>query len=414
MRIILTIWPLLIAAALLLSTNGMQGTVLALRGISEEFSPTVIGLLVSSYSVGFIAGCRYAPGFIANVGHIRAFTAFASIASACALAHAVIVEPAFWLFLRVLSGFCFAAIQMIMESWLNETSTNETRGRTLSIYRIVDFTTVTITQASLTLFDPRQFTAFAFISIAFSLSLVPVALTRITAPAPPKTIRLDLKRLWRVSPLAAAGAVTVGLTSSSFWSMGPVFITGQGYAAGMAGIFIGSIILGGAVAQWPVGGLSDKIDRRRVIVGTAIGASLMALILPFVAGVSEVAVAIGGFAFGVFALPNFGLAVAHANDHAEPGTAVSVNGGLLLLHGCAAVIGPMGATATMTLFGSHSLFWWIAMVYAGLASFSIYRMSVRAAPTVREKYVPVPKTSPTVFQLDPRQEGEASKKVVED
>ncbi len=408
MRIFLSIWPLLIAAALLLSTNGMQSTALGLRGISEGFSTGLIGLLVSIYSLGFIFGCQFAPRFIASVGHIRAFVAFASIASAAALAHAIYVDQTFWLILRFISGFSFAAIQMILESWLNETADNKSRGKVLSIYRITDFSTVTMAQAAIGLFDPDKFVIFAVISIAFSISLVPIALTRISAPQVPASVKLDLRGLWKLSPMAAAASVTVGLTSSSFWSMSPVFVTGLNYDGSVTGLFLGAIILGGAVAQWPIGWLSDQMDRRRVLMVCAAGALITAGFLPFGAMQGNVSILVlGAFTFGVFALCTFGLAVAHANDHAAPGTSVQVNGGLLMLHGSAAVVGPMGASFVMRMAGPQSLFFWIAAIYAVLFVFSAYRLFKRAAPERTDSYVPVPRTSPAVFGLDPRGDTEA-------
>ena len=230
------------------------------------------------------------------------------MASAMVLLHAIFVEPLFWLLLRLGTGCCLAAVQMIIESWLNETATNATRGRVLSIYRITDFMTVTLTQTAIALFDPQQFFVFALISITFSLSLVPVALTRIKTPAVPTTAKLDLKRVWAVSPLAVAGALGVGLTASSFWSMTPVFVSEAGYGGAVTGYFIGAIILGGAVAQWPIGSLSDKMDRRRVIIGAALGATITACLIPVASMHSQTLLIVSGLTFGAFALPGFGLA----------------------------------------------------------------------------------------------------------
>ncbi len=404
MRAALSLWPLLVAAALMLSANGLQNTILALRGIAEGISPTTIGLLLSAYFVGFILGCRYGPGFIAAVGHIRAFTAFASIASAAVIAHAVIVDPVWCLLLRIVTGLALAFLQMIMESWLNDKADNATRGQVLSVYRIVDFTGLTLAQASVGLLDPTAFVPFAIMSIALSIALVPVALTRVEAPTVPAEARLDLGRLWSVSPLAAASAVGVGITASSFWSMAPLFVTEYGYDAAVVGYFIGAIIFGGAVAQWPIGFISDRADRRWVITLVSVGAGVVSLFLPWAAETSEGALIAVALAFGVFALPGFGLAVAHANDHAEPGQSVSVNGGLLMLYGVAAIAGPVIAPLVMRGLGQASLFYWVSALYAVLVLFCLYRITQRAAPETQEPYVPVPRTSPAVFELDPRSE----------
>ncbi|RFB04151.1 MFS transporter [Parvularcula marina] len=401
--------PLLLATALLLSANGMQNTILALRAIETGFSDLIVGLLYSFYFLGFIGGCRFAPGFIARVGHVRAFTAFASIASAATLAYSLFDYAGLWLPLRIVSGFCMASLYMILESWLNELSTNETRGRVLSAYRITDFTTVTLAQASVGLFNPLAFPVFIVMSIAVSVSLVPVALTRVTQPDVPATAKLDLKKLWKLSPLAAATAVGVGLSASAFWGLGPVFVTEAGYEKGTVGLFMAAIILGGAVAQWPFGMLSDKLDRRHVLIGCAIGGMVTALLLPLVAGIGQTALIIAGAAFGVFALPNFGLAAAHANDHAEPGTYVQVNGGLLMLYGIAAVLGPTLVPLLIGPFGANVIFIWVGIVYAVLVAFSFYRLTQRASPTQQEPYVPMPRTTPAVYEMDPRSEEDDEK-----
>ena len=401
-----SIFSLLVATALLLSANGMQNTILALRAIELDFSDFVIGILYSAYYAGFIAGCRYAPSFISSVGHVRSFTAFASIASAATLSYSLLDLPASWLALRAVTGFCLAALYMVLESWLNELSTNETRGRILSIYRITDFSSVTLAQAAIGLFNPLAFPVFILMSIAVSLALVPVALTKVQQPAPPTSARLELRRLWEVSPLAAATAFAVGLSSSVFWALGPVFVTAAGYDKSIVGLFTAAIILGGALAQWPFGMISDRVDRRHVLIACAVGGMVTSLLLPVLAGFGQFALIAAGAAFGIFALPNFGLAVAHANDHAEPGTTVAVNGGLLLIHGTAAVTGPVIVPMLIPSFGTNIIFIWVGIVYALLIAFSLYRLTQRAAPEHVEPYVPVPRTSPAIFELDPRAEEE--------
>ena len=405
MALFRSLWPLLLAAAILLGANALQTTLLAVRGAAEGFPPETIGLLLSAYYAGLIAGCRLAPGAVRDVGHIRAFTAFASIASAVALGHALIVSPAFWIALRVVTGFCFAGLAMIMESWLNERSTNETRGQVLSVYRIVDFTSVTLLQASIGLFDTGAVTLFALLSIGLSLALVPVALSRTEAPAPPASARLDVRGLWRTSPVAVMGAGLVGLAAAAYWGMVPVFTAAKGLDGGAAGLLLGAIVVGGALAQWPIGWLSDHVDRRLVLAGSAGGAALTALLVPVAADVDTGALLLSGALFGLFALPCFGLALAHANDHAGPGEALSVSGGLLLVYAGVAITGPVIAASLIRVFGPDALFAWIGGIYTVLAIFALLRTLQRAAPERADPYVPVPRTTPAVFALDPRAEG---------
>ncbi|GGY42372.1 MFS transporter [Parvularcula lutaonensis] len=402
MRVAFSLISLLFAAALLFGSNGMHSTLLGVRGTLEGFPATAIALFLTAYYVGFIAGCRRAPKIIRDVGHIRAFTAFASIASAAAVSHALLVESWFWIATRVVTGFCFAGLQMILESWLNERATNENRGQVLSVYRVTDFTSATLFQAILPVFDPKSFVPFGVLTILISVALVPVALTRIPAPPVPKSSSLQLRRLWTVSPLAAVGAALIGLSASSYWSMGPLFVSGLGYPAEATGLFIGALIFGGALAQWPLGWLSDRMDRRYVIIGMAAAAVVIALSVPLLAGLGQAMLIVSGLVFGAVAVPAFGLAIAHANDHAEPGSSVAVNAGLLLLYGASACFGPLAASQLMRLFGTNALFWWIAAIYVALAAFGIVRISLREAPKVREEYVPIMRTNTGIFELDPR------------
>jgi len=402
MKAALPLFFLIFAGALLLGSNGMTSTLLGVRGTLEAFAGLEIALLLTAYYVGFIVGCRQAPRIIQEVGHIRAFTAFASIASAVAMSHALFVESWFWIVTRVITGFCFAGLQMIIESWLNDRATNENRGQVLSVYRIADLASATFFQAILPVFDPRTFVPFGVLTIVISFALVPVALTRSSAPPVPTSLKLDLGRLWRVSPLAAFGAASLGLAVSSYWAMGALFVSGLGYPPEQTGVFVGAIIFGGALSQWPVGALSDRFDRRHVLIGVSLVTALVSLIVPMVAGFGQGGLLAAGALFGVAAVPAFGLVIAHGNDHAEPGDSVAVNGGILLLYGFAAASGPLLASQVMGLAGSSALFYWIATIYAVLGAFGLLRLTQRAAPEAPEDYVPVLRTQPGIFELDPR------------
>ncbi len=406
---LLTIASLLLAASILLAGNGLQGTLLAVRADIAGFALPLIGFLLSAYFVGFIAGCRYAPRLIARVGHIRTFTALASIASASALAHAIFVDPPFWMFLRAISGFCFAGLYMIIESWINEKASNKNRGGVLSVYRVVDLSATTAGQLLLTMSDPAGFVLFALISILISISLVPIAMTTSVAPAPVIAAQLNLQKMYRVSPLAVIGAFSVGAANGAFWAVGPVFVQRLGYDIGAIATFMSAAIIGGALSQWPLGFLSDKTDRRLVIVLISALCAVSGLFLSVFAATSFPALLIGASLFGFFAMPLFGLSAAHANDHAEPGEFVAISGGLFLLYGAGSIIGPIIGPALMELFGTQALFQYTAAVHALLVLFGLYRMTRRRAPQGDDKsdYVPVPRTTPNVFELDPRGDGTA-------
>lgn len=406
---LITIASLLFAAAILLAGNGLQATLLSVRANIDGFSLTQIGFLLSSYYVGFIAGCHYVPKMVARVGHIRTFTALASVASAVALTHALIVDPEFWMVMRLVSGFCFAGLHMIIESWINERATNENRGRILSVYRIVDLAAVTVGQLLLITADPAYFVLFAITSILISISIVPVALTTSSAPAQVSAATLDLKKLFRVSPLASVGCICVGAANGAFWGIGPVFVQQIGYDVTAVATFMSAVIIGGAVSQWPLGLLSDKVDRRIVIIIVSILGAASGFFLASTGAASHFSLLVGAVFFGFFAMPLFGLNAAHANDHAEEGEFVAVSGGLFLLYGAGAIMGPILGPIFMGIGGPSALFQFTAGVHCLLAGFGLYRMLRRASAPTQEKsaYVPIPRTTPGVFEFDPRSPAQA-------
>ncbi len=407
-KTIRTLSALLLAAFILIAGNGLQGTLLAVRGNMEGFSLTLVGLLMSAYFIGFIGGCRVAPRMVKRAGHIRSFTALASIASASALAHILAVEAPIWIILRGISGFCLAGLYMILESWINEAATNETRGRILSVYRITDLTAATLGQMLLAAGDPSQFTLFAIVSILISLALVPVAMTTTTAPRPISDARLDLKKIVRISPLAAAGCLAVGLANGAFWAVGAVYVQRLGYEVSAVALFMSTVVIAGAISQYPLGLASDRVDRRMVIITVAAACTASGVLLAMTGGMSLWTLIAGGCAFGFFAMPQFGLAVAHANDRAEPDEYVSLNAGLLLLYGAGAVAGPVLGPLAMEFLGTSALFLYTSSIYAALTLFGLFRLTQRDAVREedREDFVSVPRTSPTVFQMNPHAEGE--------
>lgn len=395
---------LLLSAAILLAGNGLQSTLVAVRANIEGFSLSAIGFLTAAYFAGFIGGCLRAPTMVAQVGHIRAFAALAALAAAAALLFALSTNVWLWFFLRGLTGFCFAGLYMIIESWINDRADNQNRGQVLSIYRIVDLSAITVGQFLLTAADPAGFILFSVVGIFIALAIVPVSLTKATAPSPLVQSKLDLGKLLRVSPLAVAGSFGVGLASGAFWGIGPVFVQQLGYGTGLIATFMSTAIIAGALAQWPIGFLSDVMDRRRVLVAVSGLASLGGLFLFAFAGMSSVLLLIGAGIYGCFVMPMFGLSAAHANDHAERHEFVAVSSGLLLVFGIGSVAGPLIAPIMMNAIGPSALFAYTAAVHALLFGFGLYRLSARAGIPLsdQEDYVSVPRTTPGVFEFDPR------------
>lgn len=397
LKSVVSIAALLLATAILYAGNGLQGTLLAVRGGLEGFPTAMLGALTSAYFVGFIVGCRKVPSMIRSVGHIRTFVALASIASSSALAHALFVDVYAWAVLRAITGFAFAGLAMVLESWINDRATNANRGKVLSVYRMVDLGSLAIGNALLATASPATFHLFALVSILMSIALVPVALTRTTAPATAASVKLDISLLYRASPVAAIGSITTGLGNGAFWGMAPVFAQRLGYNDAAIAGFMTTAILGAVVSLFPMGWASDAVDRRKVIIVTVFFGITAALTLATIGGSSKQVLLLCGFTFGACVLPVYGLCAAHANDHADPGTSVTTSGGLLLLHGLGAMVGATLAAVIMSFFGAPSLFIYIGAVYGLFLVFALVRV-VKSPPTDtndKESFVPAPRSPAT-------------------
>jgi MFS family permease len=398
---------LLIAAAILMMGNGLLGVLVPIRASLEQFSQIEIGLIGSAYYAGLMAGCFVAPAIIARAGHIRAFTAFTASATITPLLHAIWPDPLVWALLRALNGLCFAGLFMGIESWLAGASDQGTRGRVLAAYTVVNLTVVTAGMQMITLAPPSGFELFSAVAILYSLAAVPVCLTTTAAPSAPKKAKLRIGWLISVSPAAVLGCFFTGLANSGFWQLAPIYAQQAGLAIGDVATFITIAVLSGAASQWPVGLLSDRIGRRPLL--TAIG------ILAATAGIGLAAVATGPKAamfalaafYGLMAFPIYTLCVAHANDLVHKKRAIEVSGGLLLVFSVGAVIGPILASTLMAGVGNGALFLHSAIAHALIAAVTVVRTRQRPRLPAerREDFVVVPKTTPAVFDLDPRSEG---------
>lgn len=376
--------PLLVTAGVLIAGNGLQGTLITLRGSEEGFSATVIGMVGAGYYLGFIGGCWVTPKLLQVAGHIRAFSTMAAIAASASLAMVLIVDPTFWFLMRIVTGVCFASLFANVESWINASVTNQNRARTLAIYRFVDLGAVTLSQYMLPVFGIGGFTVFAVMTMLMMLSVVPVSLADRSNPAPPAPFAFSPRRVWNVSPLATAGAITVGLTGASFRSIGPLYAASLGLDVPAIASFMSAGIIGGIMLQYPLGYLSDRIDRRHVLLIATVGAALAGLFLAAVAGNNEFLNLIGIFLFGAFALPLYSLSCAHANDNAAPGEYVQIASGLLFFWAIGASIGPLFASVLIEYFGPGSFFTFIGCMHATFVLFTLWRM-VQGAPAGERK-----------------------------
>lgn len=393
--------PLFLAAALLLAGNGLQGTLVALRASQEGFPALIIGFMGTAYYAGFMGACRYAPSLIREVGHIRVFAALAAIAAASALLHVLLINFFMWILLRLLTGFCFAGLFMVMESWLNDSSENSDRARVLSIYATVDLVAVTAAQFLLPAIGPESFEIFAVLSILFTISLVPVALSNRSKPTPPAAFKLNLRMIWNVSPLACMGCFAIGLTNSAFRLVGPVYATNIGLDVSGVAFFMSAGILGGAVLLYPLGMLSDRLDRRWIVIAASLGACLAGILLTLLSGQDRWLVFMGAFLFGAFALPLYSLSVAHGNDQAKPGQYVMFSAGLLFFFALGATAGPSIASGVMQQFGPASFFMFTSTAHGLLVVAALLRMVQRPHIPLpsRARFVALLRTSPSFFKL---------------
>ena len=418
-RALVPVTALLVSVAFLLVGNGLQNTLLPLRGEAADFGSLSLGIMGSAYYLGFVAGCVLGPWIVARAGHIRTFAAMVSLVSCAVLAHAMIVAPVPWWVLRAGAGVCFAVLFMVIESWLNDKATNESRGLVFGAYIVVTLSMITAGQLLLLLDRQDSILLYLAASILVSLAAVPVALTRAEAPPPITAAKLQLRRLVRASPVGAVGCFVVGLTNGAFWSLGPVFAArlapgvtqaADDYQASYAAQFMSVAVIAGAIGQLPLGRLSDKVDRRLVIIGGAGCAAVAGVVLMVAAMTSPGLMLPAVAAFGLFGFTIYSIAVAHVNDFVAREEFVQVAGGLLLIWAAGAVIGPLVASALMEAFTPALLFGFTAGVHVVLAGFTAYRLSRRAAPATEDKanYDEAALVSQTFAPIDmlPAQDGE--------
>ena len=381
---ILSVLSLLLSYGLLMVGNGLFSTLLGVRTQIEGFSSASVGFIVSAYFAGLLAGAFLATPIVARVGHIRAFAAFASVMSVTALLPVLAVHPLVWAPTRAVSGFCMAGMILVTESWLNERATNTNRGQVLSLYMITNYFASGCGQLFLPLADPSRFHLFSVLAIIYSLALVPVLLTRASAPIPRQPERVRFGELWHTSPLGFVGALSAGLVNSVFYGLGPVFTHAIGFSVTQTSIFMASAVFGGLVLQWPVGKLSDHVDRRWVLVGVACATCLACLGVVAVTGKSVPALYIVGGFYGGLSFTVYSLAVAHTNDFSDPERRVQTAAALLIAYGIGACIGPLVASAAMGQIGPRALFMYSAIITGLLALFGFYRMR-RRAPKAKEE-----------------------------
>ncbi|MCX2724159.1 MFS transporter [Roseibium salinum] len=411
MSAVVSIAALLAGSALLVLAGGLHGLLLPLAGLAAGFSDASLGLLGAGWAFGYMAGCLSVPVIVKRVGHVRSFGALASLAAITVLLNLLYVEPTFWIVLRAVTGFCFAGTAMIVESWLNERSTSTTRGRIFGIYTMINLLATTAGQMLLTLGSPSGYFFFVLGSIIYSLSLLPTALSTAASPQPLTQARLDPKKLWRNSPIAVVAVFMVGVSNGTFSALGAVYGRRIGLDVPEIAIMMSLALLTGAVVQIPVGMLSDRLDRRLVLVGLALMAMTFGSSLSIFGGADATATILLVAAFGGIVYSMYPVIVAHASDHADPGDFLRISGGLLLIFGTGTMVGPLLASGLMTFTYPGALFQVTAAAHLSMMLFALWRMRQRTALTPQEKsdFVPVSSgqiTTPETVSMDPRTEPE--------
>lgn len=399
---IASVRSLLLAIFMLMAGGGFMATLIAVRLERAGSSALVVGAVGTAYFLGLVIGSTRAGHLVARVGHIRAFAAFVSLFSASTLSYAVHLDPILWAGLRLIDGLCIAGVYVCLESWLNERAETEARGTVLAGYMIALYVGQALGQFLLNLSDAKPSMPFVVASILISLSAIPVALTRISAPPPVTGGTLSVRALLAISPLGIVGATVTGLMLGAFYSLGAVYARRLGMELSSVAIFMSTVIFGGVALQWPLGLLSDRFDRRRVIVIAFAGALAAGLGIALI-GAPGPALLIFGALFGGLSFALYPLCVAHANDHLDPEQRVAASGRLVLAYSAGAAAGPLAAASVMTVAGPRGLFLFIAVCAGGALLFGLWRQ-IRAMPipaSQQQNYQILPRTTPMSAALDP-------------
>ena len=374
-------WALLLGMLFLQLGNGLQGTLLSVRGELEDFSTFEMSVVMSAYFVGFLGASRLVPEFIRRVGHIRVFAALASLISAILILYPLLVNPWIWTGGRIIIGFCFCGVYITAESWLNNAATNENRGQLLSSYMVVQMAGIVAAQLLLFVGDPGGFELFVLISVLVSISFAPILLSITPTPAFEATKPMSIKHLFKTSPLGCVGMFFLGGIFSAQFGMAPVFGTTAGFSLSEISIFVAAFYIGAMVFQFPIGWLSDRMDRRILIVVTSAIGFIAALTSFLVLDVFLILVG-SALLIGGMSNPLYSLLIAYTNDFLELDDMVSASGGLLFLNGLGAISGPLLTGYLMTQTGPGGYFIILATLLGSLTVYGFYRMTQRGISDV--------------------------------
>ncbi|MBJ6370462.1 MFS transporter [Sedimentitalea arenosa] len=403
MRLLISFAALFLSVALLQLSSGGVGPLDALSGLTLGFSTAEIGMLGSAHFLGFFIGCWWAPRLMGSVGHSRAFAAFTATGAIGLLAHMLVVDPYAWALMRVMTGLCVAGCYTVIEAWLQSKVTNESRGRTMGAYRVVDMTGSLVAQLLIGILDPASYVSYNILAILCCAALLPLTLTTVQQPETPDAPRLRPMLAVQMSPLAAAGVVVAALSSASFRMIGPVYGQEVGLTAAQIGWFLATFVLGGALAQYPVGWLADRYDRRWVLIWLSVAAIASSMLTVGASALGTTGVLLSVFVFGATTFPIYSVAAAHAHDFADSSQRVELSAALMFFFALGAIAAPQVASLLIDRYGPHAMFTMIAVGHLLLVVFGLTRMRARPTSKDRTPYIYSPRTTFTVGRLFRRQ-----------
>ena len=422
-KIIKNSWALFTGFGIIIISHGFQGNLLGIRSVLENFNFVATGTMMSGYFVGYFIGANMVPNLVSKVGHIRVFAAFASMASLSSLIHVVFVDPIVWTLARFLTGFSMIGIFIIVESWLNDRATNRTRGKVLSFYMFLTFFGFAVGNLLLNVSDPKNYEPFILISLLFSIALIPILLTKRKPPKFKKTSFINVKELFNISPMGSFSMFCSGFIFSAMFAMLSVYAVTMNLPIFEVSILLVGATLSGALFQWPIGYLSDSYDRRIIIVGCSVAASVFAVLSVVVSGTSfenifiETAVKFNYFSTNMdktklfifitllsgMVLPLFSLNLALVNDRIPKEKFVAAGGGLNIIFGLGAMAGPIICSLLMNIFGPNGFFIHLLIFLLAIICFGVFRIAKREYKDNPEStFTPLPRDiTPLGIELDP-------------
>jgi MFS family permease len=415
-KILKNSWPLFLGVSMIVLAYGFQGSLLGVRAVQEKFSLTSIGFMMSGYFVGYFLGAKYITTIISRVGHIRAFAAFASIASAAILAHSIFVNPLTWFFLRLFTGVSMVSIYTITESWLNDRSSNKNRGSVLSLYMLIIYASMGIGMFLLNFSSPQNFEPFILISLLMSMALIPILMSKRKAPTFKKIQGMSLKELYETSPLGVFGAFNYGLVQAALFTMLAVYAASMNFSIFEISIVTFLLSISGAISQWPIGKLSDMFDRRLVLIYSTFAAAFFGICAIFSAGQMYLPDGLASskfwfyifvILFAVVSLPMFAIILAYTNDYIPKEKFVVAGAGLQTAFGLGAMSGPFLCSMLMSFVGPNGFWMFLIFFHTVIGLFGVYRMRIRkrVEENPDSSFTPMPESiTPVGMELNPQTE----------